>query len=383
MSRLVANVLRRVLAREVRITVLRDETLSERRSGSGLIARFETPFALYRIFDGEELRRIVKTGRISGGVYSIPAERAYGASWGEDITQVIQWGNRQRGQRLGDDLFLAKIDAQGKTFYRMSMDEVPCDPNGPEEQPATMDGSKCSTGLGCSVVDVSFNEATYYRVGTTNHMEPISDSEIREYLTAKPQQSVELRPVSQVAMHGAILGQDVIVRMTQGSDKLYSQTWGVYIPQMGGREHAILMGAKTKEVAVKMAVKLIKSEQTYATLDLLPKSVRKKWESTYGKRKPEFYASTAAKIASRFVESKSYFQLGDIVLTGKYKNGRGKIVAFGQDKWGNPTIEVEPIPKGRKKNKVIGLYKVWRADVKENVLKQQQAEEAAAEGVAP
>ena len=60
----------------------------------------------------------------------------------------------------------------------------------------------------------------------------------------------------------------------------------------------------------------------------------------------------------------TYFKVGDIVLMGKYKSSRGKIVAFGEDKWGNPTVEVEPLPKGRKQNKVIGLFKIWRADVK-------------------
>ena len=67
-------------------------------------------------------------------------------------------------------------------------------------------------------------------------------------------------------------------------------------------------------------------------------------------------------------QASTYFKLGDIVLMGKYKNKRGVIVGFGQDTWGNPTVEIEPIPKGRKQNRIIGLYKIWRADVKERVL---------------
>jgi hypothetical protein len=67
----------------------------------------------------------------------------------------------------------------------------------------------------------------------------------------------------------------------------------------------------------------------------------------------------------------AYFKMGDIVLMGKYKNKRGVVVGFGQDTWGNPTVEVEPIPKGRKQNRIIGLYKIWRADVKEGVLKKR------------
>jgi hypothetical protein len=82
----------------------------------------------------------------------------------------------------------------------------------------------------------------------------------------------------------------------------------------------------------------------------------------------------AASVALKYA---NYFKPGDIVLYGKYKNKRGKIVGFSTDKWGNPTIEVEPIPKGRKQNKVFGLYKVWRADVKENALKAQAEAEAA------
>ena len=67
----------------------------------------------------------------------------------------------------------------------------------------------------------------------------------------------------------------------------------------------------------------------------------------------------------------AYFKLGDIVLMGKYKNKRGAVVGFGQDTWGNPTVEIEPIPKGRKQNRIIGLYKIWRADVKEGILKKK------------
>lgn len=70
---------------------------------------------------------------------------------------------------------------------------------------------------------------------------------------------------------------------------------------------------------------------------------------------------------------KPYFAIGDSVLTGKYKSSRGKIVGFAKDKWGNPTVEIEPIPRGRKHNKTIGLYKIWRADVKEGVAKQSRS----------
>jgi hypothetical protein len=83
------------------------------------------------------------------------------------------------------------------------------------------------------------------------------------------------------------------------------------------------------------------------------------------------------RVAARFMQG-SYFSLGDLIYFGKYKNHVGKIVAFGKDHHGNPTIEVEPIPKGRKQNKVIGLFKVWRKDVKDkSVAEKALAEEAA------
>ena len=69
---------------------------------------------------------------------------------------------------------------------------------------------------------------------------------------------------------------------------------------------------------------------------------------------------------------RAYFKIGDVVLMGKYKNKRGVIVGLGQDRWGNPTVEVEPTPKGRKQNRIIGLYKIWRADVKEGVLRKKK-----------
>jgi hypothetical protein len=53
------------------------------------------------------------------------------------------------------------------------------------------------------------------------------------------------------------------------------------------------------------------------------------------------------------------FDVGDVILYGKYKNKRGKIIAFGTNPKGQVTVEVEPIPKGRKKNRVMGLYKIW------------------------
>jgi hypothetical protein len=98
-------------------------------------------------------------------------------------------------------------------------------------------------------------------------------------------------------------------------------------------------------------------------------------QGTRGKKtRKKSSAKLDREIAQALTKSQStYFKIGDVVLMGKYKNKRGTVVDFGEDKWGNPTVEVEPTPKGRKQNRVVGLYKVWRADVKEGVLKRARA----------
>jgi hypothetical protein len=75
----------------------------------------------------------------------------------------------------------------------------------------------------------------------------------------------------------------------------------------------------------------------------------------------------ATRVAQRFITA-SYFNLGDVVLYGRWKNHRGRVIGFGQDKWGNPTITIEPIPLGRKQPKTFGLFKIWKADVKERAI---------------
>lgn len=63
------------------------------------------------------------------------------------------------------------------------------------------------------------------------------------------------------------------------------------------------------------------------------------------------------------------FNIGDLIYFGKYKNKKGKIVGFSQDKYGNPLVEIEPIPKGKKQNKVFGLFRIWKAELKDNYVK--------------
>lgn len=230
-------------ARTVKVLIDREATLKARAQFSshpdGIVGTFETDVTLYRIFDGEELARILQTGRITGGTYSVKAERAFGASWAEDISAVISWGNRLRGGRLGDELYLAKLSVLGKTFYHLDPG-IPFDPESPEDQEATWDVSKCNLGLGCSVKDVSLSEVDLFRVDDGGQIHRLTVSEAKELV--KPPKPVDLRPVNSQLLQGSILGVDVRVAEKNG-------LWSVHLND----DRVIVTGAKSKEDAIELA----------------------------------------------------------------------------------------------------------------------------------
>jgi hypothetical protein len=122
-----------------------------------IIGVFDQSVPLYRVMDGEEVRRILSSGKIVGGNYAVKAERDFGASWASDVSSVIDFGNRQRGGRLGQTLYVARIDGRGRRFAHLGPG-LTLDQTGPEIQRFTLDISKCNPGLGCSVVDVSLGD---------------------------------------------------------------------------------------------------------------------------------------------------------------------------------------------------------------------------------
>lgn len=54
-----------------------------------------------------------------------------------------------------------------------------------------------------------------------------------------------------------------------------------------------------------------------------------------------------------------YDPVGSQILYGKYKNKKGIVKEFGTDEKGNPTVIIEPVPKGRKQDKEISLFRIW------------------------
>ena len=67
-------------------------------------------------------------------------------------------------------------------------------------------------------------------------------------------------------------------------------------------------------------------------------------------------------VIQRLIETKPNagpFEKGDEVKWGKYKNKSAKIVKIYNDDKDHVAVELEPQPKGRKKNVEMGLYKIW------------------------
>jgi hypothetical protein len=139
--------------RLVRVIADRDATLEAQDRwplfNELVVGVFDESFSLYRVLDGAELHRIVTTGRIEGGRYAAPPERAFGASWGYEIDSVIRGGLGLKGRRIGSDVYLAKIDAFDRKFLHLSPG-FSIDPMGDSEQPFEMDAGRCNWGLGCS-----------------------------------------------------------------------------------------------------------------------------------------------------------------------------------------------------------------------------------------
>lgn len=79
------------------------------------------------------------------------------------------------------------------------------------------------------------------------------------------------------------------------------------------------------------------------------------------------------RIAAKYLQA-AFFNVGDMIAYGKYKNKKGRIVRFDTNDKGQPIVEIEPIPKGRKKNKVMGLFKIWNLQKVEEAQAQKEAQ---------
>jgi len=205
-------------------------------------ATFTGPVILYRIFDGEELSRALKAGKITGGTYAVKAEREVGASWGTNLSEIVRWGNSQRGKRLGEDLFVARLNAARKRFLHLNPEIDPIDPTGAAEQIRSMDASRINLGLGASVADVSIQNVGLFKVQLDGRVDAISPMEAQSYVGLRSKLEVDLRAVNSQLYQGSILGVDVRIWDKGGR-------WGAYLND----DRQIATNAATKDDAIELA----------------------------------------------------------------------------------------------------------------------------------
>jgi hypothetical protein len=162
-------------AGSVHVEVLPEETAEARtQHGSKItVGRFLSDIPLYRVIDGEELRSILRSGKITGGSFSVPGERAYGAQWGADKEDVARWGEHWRVNRLGHELFMIEINGKGRVFGHIDPDF------GSEDNTFSVSTDFCNTGLGCSVAASVGDVQAWYRVEGGVAL-PSSVEELRE-----------------------------------------------------------------------------------------------------------------------------------------------------------------------------------------------------------
>jgi len=88
------------------------------------IATFLTSAILWRVIDQAEYDLIMKTGKVTGGTFSIPPEREMGASFTGSRSDAIKFGLAwKKTGRLKGNLFLIGINAEDKEFLNLNMVE--------------------------------------------------------------------------------------------------------------------------------------------------------------------------------------------------------------------------------------------------------------------
>lgn len=233
------------LARQVRVLVDVPATLEARRKwpayGTSVVGTFDEGLALYRVFDETELKHIVSSGRITGGSYSVAPERSHGASWGHNITQVINMGNQLRGGRLGDRIYLAKIDGFDQKFLHLDPN-IDFDQDGPTEQPARMNPDKCNPGLGCSIFVDTADVEDFYKVHPNGQVSRMTAAELSE----EDKLPIKIKEVPDPPGTQTVEGQKVVIR-SKGSK------WFAYLLEDGRLGRAIGTNATTEEDAVTLA----------------------------------------------------------------------------------------------------------------------------------
>jgi hypothetical protein len=124
------------------------------------VATFLATVLVWRVVDQRELDIILKTGKITGGNYSVPAEKSFGASFGGSRGEVVDWGLRvKKAGRISGQLYVIGINAQDKKFMNINMTER-LEEQGLSYKVGDMevDSKLGDVGLGYSIHDVRLSD---------------------------------------------------------------------------------------------------------------------------------------------------------------------------------------------------------------------------------
>lgn len=232
-----------------------------------IVARFVDDETLYRVIDGRELRWALRSGVITGGVFSVSYERRFGASWAtggpktalgegtseeiEMLTELIRWGlHWQAAGRLGKDLYLLEASGRGRTFFHLSpKPEVSIAADAPEYFETIVPARLCNTGLGCST-RVGVEEARVYAIDVDGKLTRLTLDKLGKIAAGESRKPIEVYPiVKDISWGGQILGRSVLISRDQGGRKRF---WRVFASE--DDRTPVVDGATTPKNAAEAAV---------------------------------------------------------------------------------------------------------------------------------
>lgn len=194
-----------------------------------IVAEFDSSMTMYRVVDEEEMRRILQTGQVTGGTFSVKPEREMGASWGKNPSDVIAFGLGWRKQgRLKGRLFLLKLEAIGKTFLHLgpenSITENPWETGIDKPVVIDFDADRAYTGLGASIEDVSLNDLDgVYEVDQNHQITKVDEATLKRELLNPIQ--ARLDAALQALFHRTSIPTETLATLEEAKALLSSYTY--------------------------------------------------------------------------------------------------------------------------------------------------------------
>jgi len=94
-------------------------------------------------------------------------------------------------------------------------------------------------------------------------------------------------------------------------------------------------------------------------LQSLPMSQSSGQDSIEDRLYDDVSPTVSLRVAARYAVASNFFNVGDPILYGKYKNKHGILNKIFMDEKGHPAVEILPVPQGRKKPVIMQMYKFW------------------------